>query len=212
MSRFLFLVLGLPLLASAQTSPRRHATVVDLTGASGPTLNYGSVAGWRLWGLDQAGRFQAGLGVRGTYYFANELALDRQPTGDALQQVLLVPTPHLGAVNVALHVRALVAGPLRLGFNLDLAGLSFGPERASSYNGFITLVPPLARPTSGNVLLGGSNDRGSLNSELYASLTLPAGLGLRLGYSHLVTGYEAEGDRFRRFRNLAAVGLSYQLP
>ena len=206
----IILLLGLPLLAAAQAPPGRHATVLDLTGAVGPTLNYASVAGWRLWGLDPAGRFQAGLGLRGSYYFADKLALDRQ--GDSDNFPLQVPRPRLGAVNAAFHVRALVAGPLRVGFNLDLAGISFGPERLGGYERLIIQVPPVARPTSGNLLLGGSKDRGSLNSELYASLALPAGLSVRVAYSHLVTGYEAEGSRYRRFRNLAALGLSYQLP
>ncbi len=33
------LLLGLPLLAAAQTDPGRHATVLDLTGAVGPTVD-----------------------------------------------------------------------------------------------------------------------------------------------------------------------------
>ena len=206
------LLLGLPLLAAAQAAPGRHATVLDLTGAAGPSLNYGSVAGWRLWGLDPAGRFQVGLGVRGSYYFADELALDRQSGEDGPTSLLVVPDPRLGAVNLAFHLRAQVVRSLRVGFNLDLAGVSFGPERFSGYPGVFTNIAFTAKPTSPNLLLGGSKDRGSLNSELYASVALPAGLSVRLGYSHLVTGYEAEGSRFRRFYNLAALGLSYQLP
>ncbi|MDJ0365031.1 hypothetical protein QMK33_07690 [Hymenobacter sp. H14-R3] len=206
---FLPLLLGLPLLAPAQTAPGRHATMLDLTGAAGPTLNYTSIAGWRLWGLDAAGRFQAGVGVRGSYYFADALALD--PQGGATQQ-LFVPSPRTGAVNVAFHVRARVAGPLRLGFNLDVGGVSFGPTRAVTFERTNNIGA--AQPTSGNLLLGGSKDRGSLNSELYASLALPADLSVRVGYSHIVTGYEEVGPdaRYRRFRNLAALGLSYQLP
>ena len=205
----LLLTLGLPLAAAAQTAPAgRNATVFDLTGAVGPTLNYGSAAGWRLWGLDAAGRFQVGLGVRGTYYFADApLTLD--PQRGASQQ-MYVPSPRMGGVNAAFHVRARVVGPLRLGFNLDLGGLSFGPERTTTFE--FTNNFSWAKPTSGNLLLGGSNDRGSLNSELYASLVLPAGLSVRVGYSHLVTGYEAQSVRYRRFRNLTALGLSYQLP
>ncbi len=142
------LLLGLPLLAAAQAAPGRHATVLDLTGAVGPSLNYASVAGWRLWGLDAAGRFQAGLGVRGSYYFADELTLDRQSGEAGPASLLVVPDPRLGAVNLAFHVRARVAGPLRVGFNLDLAGISFGAERLSSYPGFLlTNVAFTARPT-----------------------------------------------------------------
>lgn len=201
------LLLSLPLLAAAQAAPGRHATVLDLTGAAGPSLNYASVAGWRLWGLDPAGRFQVGLGVRGSYYFADALTLDAPQEGFSL---LSVTSPRIGAVNAAFHLRARVTGPLRVGFNLDLGGLSFGPERTSSFD--VKTTPQTAQPTSGNLLLGGSKDRGSLNSELYASVALPAGLSVRLGYSHLVAGYEAAGSRYRRFYNLAALGLSYQLP
>lgn len=46
---------ALPLRAArAQSNPPtpRQATVLDLTGAAGPTLNYASAAAWRLWGLD----------------------------------------------------------------------------------------------------------------------------------------------------------------
>ena len=59
---------------------------------------------------------------------------------------------------------------------------------------------------------GGLHDRGSLNSELYASAALPAGFSLQAGYCHLVTAQIADGYRFRRFRNLALLGVSWQLP
>lgn len=68
------------------------------------------------------------------------------------------------------------------------------------------------RPVTGNLLLGGRRDRGSLNSELYAAVALSRGLSVRVGYSHIVTAYQSDADRYRRFRNLAALGLSYQLP
>lgn len=215
-ARFLALatLAGLPLGgARAQTRPAdaRHATVLDLTGAVGPTLNYASAAAWRLWGLDRAGRFQVGVGGRVAHFFAADYALDPQagPAAYGIQ----VARPNVTSFNAAFHLRARVAGPLRLGFNLDALGLSVGPERSRQAlaAGPASPADGPVRPVPANVLLGGLPDRGSLNSELYAAVALAGGLSLRVGYSHVTTGYEDDASRFRRFRNLAALGLSYQL-
>ena len=219
MKRFLFplALLGvLPLgAARAQSSPAasRHATVLDLTGAAGPTLNYASAAVWRLWGLDAAGRFQVGAGVRASHFFADSYALDHW-TGPADNAAILVSSPNLTSFNAAFHLRARVIGPMHLGFNLDVAGLTVGPDRTSEATtgpGGASIAG-LVRPVRGNLLLGGSHDRGSLNSEYYASVALSGGLSLRAGWSHIVTAYERDADRYHRFRNLADLGLSYQLP
>lgn len=197
--------------AHAQTAPvpPRHATVLDLTGATGPTLNYASTAAWRLWGVGAAGRLQAGLGVRASHFFANGLALDNQTTPGAPS--IQVWEPQLTALNAAFHLRARVVGPLRLGFNLDVAGVSFGAARPQ---GEVVGAPVgmAVRPVRANLLLGGTRDRGSLNSEFYAAVALPRGLSLRAGWSHIATAYVSDADRYRRFRNLAALGVSYQLP
>ncbi|HEX8657450.1 MAG TPA: hypothetical protein VF690_07955 [Hymenobacter sp.] len=196
----------LPHEVQAQSTPSaaRHATVFDLTGAVGPTLNYASAAAWRLWGLDAGGRFQVGAGLRASYFFTDGYDLDRQtgPGGPTIN----VPAPRIYSFNAAFHLRARVAGPMSLGFNLDAAGLSFGPERSTP------TAPGQVRPTRGNLLLGGSRDRGSLNSELYLAVTLPRSVGLRAGWSHIVTGHESDASTYRRFRNLAALGVTYSLP
>ena len=185
-TRLLLLAFGgwsalLPAPAKAQSPlpTARHATVFDLTGAVGPALNYASVHAWRLWGVDAGGRFQVGLGLRASHFFADGYDLDRQ-TGTG-SPTLAVLAPRLYSLNAAFHLRARVAGPVRLGFNLDAAGLSFGPDRSTS------AALEQGRPTTGNLLRGGSGDRGSLNSEFYLSAALPRGLSVRAGWSHLVT-------------------------
>ena len=203
---------ALSLGAHGQSGPAdaRHATVLDLTGATGPTQNYASAAAWRLWGLDAGGRFQVGLGLRASHYFAGSSLLDNQTTaGGAGIQVW---DPRLTALNAAFHVRARVAGPVRLGFNLDVLGASFGPARSLEAPGLGAGAQAQVSPVRGNLLLGGTRDRGSLNSEFYAAVALPQGLSLRVGWSHIVTAYATDADRYRRFRNLAALGVSYQLP
>lgn len=193
-----------PAKAQSQLPPARHATIFDLTGATGPTLNYASVAAWRLWGVDAGGRFQVGAGLRASYFFAECYELDRQTGPD--RPTLTVLAPRLYSLNAAFHLRARVAGPVRLGFNLDAAGLSFGPARSTP------AVPGRVRPTTSNLLRGGSSDEGSLNSEFYLAAALPRGLSVRAGWSHLVTGYESDASTYHRFRNLALLGVSYQLP
>ena len=199
--------------ARAQTGPAepRRGMVLDLTGATGPQLNYASAAVWQLWSLDAGHRFQLGLGIRASHYFANGYSLDNQTTPD--HPGIEVKQPRLTSLNGAFCLRARVAGPVWLGFNLDVGGLSFGPQReAMLRNNFGQTVNVLARPLTGNLLLGGSRDRGSLNSEFYAAVALPHGLSLRAGWSHIVTAYAIDNNRYRRFHNLGALGLSYQLP
>ncbi|TGE21955.1 hypothetical protein E5K00_17000 [Hymenobacter aquaticus] len=196
----------LPYALRAQSSelPPRHATLVDLTGAVGPTLTYASAAAWRLWGLDTGGRFQVGAGLRASHFFTDSYDVDRQAGPGAA--TLRVLSPRLYALNAAFHLRARVAGPVRLGFNLDAAGLSFGPERSTTASG------GQVEPTRGNLLLGGRRDRGSLNSEFYLALALPRGLQVRAGWSHIVTGHQREATTYQRFHDLAALGVSYSLP
>jgi len=201
----------LPVAAQAQQGiPPRHATVFDVSGAIGPALNYTSAAGWQLWGIDKGGRVQAGLGGRVTYFWADHSELDNQ--SDASKAATLtVLEPRLLAFNVALHARVRVVGPVRVGFNLDVLGATFGPDRDGQ------LTPDMAyqrppRPVWNNLLQGGLADRGSLNSEFYTSVALPHRLSLRGGWSHVVTAYDVDGTRYRRFQNLAVLGLSYRLP
>lgn len=223
--RFIITLLpfALPLTSLAQTAPSpRHATVLDLTAATGSGLHSVAAAAWRLWGLDAGGRFQAGLGLRASHFFANDLTFDSQTGPDGA--TLRVQEPRSLALNAALHLRVQVAGPLRIGFNLDLAGLSIGPYRPGQRTyatppgplppGPVprTYTPEVTEPVFGNLLLGGSRDRGSLNSELYASVSLPKRFSVRAGFGHIVTAQTVDSERYRRFRNQVMLGLSWQLP
>lgn len=209
MSHYLLgFLLVVPILAQAQTDPTaRHATVLDLSGATGSGLRNASIAGWRLWGIDRGGRFQAGLGGRATYFWGQPSAFDNQNAPTQPVQ-LLVSAPRLLALNLAFHVRARVAGPIGVGFNLDFLGASVGSAQpATLSDGRNTAATPVRL----NVLKGGSPDQGSLNSELYVRVALPQGFSLRGGWSHLVTAHAVDDTRYRKFRNLASLGLSYEL-
>jgi hypothetical protein len=206
---------------------RRHAFVFDVTGAIGKPAIYNykqvylSAAAWRLWGLDRTGRFQVGVGAHLTHY-RSEMAFYDLVRGTAstyrsssidgvyTPQILAVSAPRLWAFNAALHARARVVGPVRVGFSIDLAGLTTGSGSTQYY------TPTNVRPTRWNVLLGGVKDRGSLNSEFYVSADVTPHFGIRAGLSHVVNAYEIVRDGkavadYHKFSNLGFLGASFLL-
>lgn len=202
----------LPALSAAAQTPARHARLLDLTGATGKDGHYISLAGWQLWGLDTQGRFQAGLGIRATEFFGAQATYGPQDTETPVLTALPVVQPRLLALNAALHLRARVAGPVGVGFTIDLAGVTLGPARdlgplpatAPDVRG-----PAAPRPMRGNLLRGGVADYGSLNSEFYVSIRATPRFSFRGGASHAVTSYVFAGDRYNRFVTIGLLGVTY---
>lgn len=130
---------------------------------------------------------------------------------------LTVHDAHLASLNANVHAAVKLGGPIEAGFNLDVAGASVGASQSASYRSSPTAAPAGVRasPSAGNLFLFGSNDRGSLNSEFYASWRVSPAFSLRAGLSHFLTEYRAErelasGTRlFRRFSNLIFVGVRW---
>lgn len=140
-------------------------------------------------------RFTIGAGPRLTWY-AGELASYRNEgeITPALPRRLPIDPSIIGLNLMVLaewHALPWLGG----GANLDLAGVATGTSHESG-GASIT-------PAHGSLFLYGSNDRGSLNSELYLTLTPAARWVLRGGVSHYVTGYRAEAggttSRYLRF-------------
>lgn len=118
--------------------------------------------------------------------------------------------PRLVALNAALHLRARVVGRFRVGFTIDLVGLTLGSGKSYGHGQLIGTL----RPTRVNLLLGGEKDRGSLNSEFYVSADLTPHLSVRAGLSHVVNAYEIKSAskssiQYRIFGNLGLLGVSY---
>ena len=206
MKQLLVVLLGLAGPAAAQVQP---VTLLDATGAVGARRGYGALAAWRLWSPFQQHRVQAGLGVRTTVFFLPAQMYERQ-TGPAATQLEL-PGTQAVALNAALHLRARVAGPVRVGFNIDLAGLTLGSRVCGQRTGTGPTEAITAVPVRGNLLLGGRRDRGTLNSDFYLSTDLTSRYSVHAGFSHVVNAYAVNGQRYQRFANLAALGVSYQL-
>lgn len=115
--------------------------------------------------------------------------------------------PSVHALNVAVAGEVQLGARLGVGANIDLAGVATGPRRAA---GAVAL-----KPARWSVLLVGTGDRGSLNSEFYLSLRVSHRVQARAGASHYVLGYRgtdsATGSRpsarYQRFETVPFVAV-----
>jgi len=88
-------------------------------------------------------------------------------------------------------------------FNIDLAGISFGPQTSgilyfkegksiTPFAGDVREIYTDARPSTYNVLLISDNDRGSLNSEFFVSYRVRKNAKIRVGASFLFNEYRVK--------------------
>ena len=204
---------------------------MDIAAATGFLIDphhSGAASVWQMWGRATTtadgspnqsfwARFSYGAGLRATqFYTPNGYGYDGRMGANG--RSLHVNGSRLAALNAAGQIRVRLLGradsrhPLTLGFNIDLAGTTFGSARTAARlapSGRLELVQ--VAPVRGNLLLGNKNDRGTLNSEFYLSLRAALHLNVRLGFEHLAAGYAFGGHRYQRFYNLAVVGFSYGL-
>jgi hypothetical protein len=169
------------------------------------------------------GRLEVGLGARATTLrvdgpFAFRTG-DASLRGDGIVNQLVIEDPWVTSLNLQVLAIARIAGPVEVGFDIDLVGVSFGPRRTGSYAATDPRFSGAqgARVATPDLLLGGVRDRGQLNSELFAGVRLGPTWTVRGGLSHAVTSYRTvaeldHGNRdFQRFTTQAFVGVSARL-
>ena len=100
----------------------------------------------------------------------------------------------VSALNIVLLAEADILSHFLLGFNIDVVGGSFGKN--SALIGFTEK----AEPTKSNLLLGGKNDRGSLNSELYIGYKYNDQR-WNVGWSHQVIEYSSTAPSANKLQN-----------
>ncbi len=215
-----FLALAVPVgAARAQEPYPSREPRIDLAGGVGADRFAGSLAFSHHFGLAVNRRARVGYGVRYSYFSGDNL---RYRTADK-DELNGGPTDHarvaesaIHSVNLVFHLDFQASRRIELGFNIDVIGVGFGPERALASENLGD--PALAgRPTGFNLLQGGVNDRGTLNSEFYLGWRAGARTILRAGISHFVAEYESEtplqngSTRLRVDGNLGfvAVGVTY---
>ena len=110
------------------------------------------------------------------------------------------------------------AKKVEVGFNIDVLGIGFGSKTEGEFvstendefNGTQT-----AKPTSISLLLGGDNDRGMLNSEIYVGYWITEKLNARVGLNYLFTEYTTseklaqDNDRFRNKTGMPFIAIGF---
>lgn len=127
--------------------------------------------------------------------------------------------------NAAVYIQYRFHRRLCVGFNIDVAGVSFGPEKKFNVisNVYDAGQSPVVTgsPTRFNLLLTSDNDLGSLNSEFYLQLLQTGRINFRTGYTFLFTEYRTtqnlsfdqgriSNDRYRNKAGMFLLSISYR--
>jgi hypothetical protein len=224
-----------------QKADTKNHRFADLAATIGSTQGSGAASYVYNWKLGKKKKWEAGLGARLTSSFGNNLAyttagpakFTRSTTTPFLivfagqrpenWDTLTVHRHFLNAFNLTANFGYKFSPKWSGGFNIDLIGFSFGKKSVATFlqNG-ATYLEPSAKPTAFNVLLTGDHDRGSLNSEFFATYKINEKWAVRGIYQFLFTEYSTgtikqrlpDGSTINRFRNKAnnfGIGVSYQL-
>ena len=176
------------------------------------------------WGIGNKGRFKIGTGLRITNFSGSDIDFITAPADltidEAKIDTLRLPSAAVTYVAIPIHLQYSFGEKLDIGFNIDVVGLTFGGEQTGTFttteSGGLNNSIQTANPTSPNILLVGDNDRGSLNSELYARYWATEKLGIRAGLSFQFVEYTTDreltfsNDRFRAKLMQPMVGVTYK--
>jgi hypothetical protein len=224
--------------AAAQKKPATVNNYADITLGFGSSQVTGALAYNYNWRFGKKRRIEIGLGARFTSYFGTNLYFITAPatltsgkTGlgvifsDNIPQNIdsvLFAKAQVNALNIAINLGYNITPKLSVGFNIDAIGISFGSKKEGTYygNNFATGVATKAKTTSFNALLTSDNDKGSLNSELFARYKWNGHWGVKLAYQFLFVEYKTDtkvqtaptgetNDRFRKKMSGIGVGVSY---
>ncbi|MES2776647.1 MAG: hypothetical protein V4722_20890 [Bacteroidota bacterium] len=207
---------------------------LGVAGGQG-SVALGYVHNWKLF---KKQKLEAGLGTRFTSYFGSNKYYRTAPakltsgkTGpgvifsdDIIQNIdsVLFPKAQVNMLNLSINFGYHVTSRFSLGLNIDAIGFSFGGSKNGTYiNGNVS-KPTSGQPTAFNLLLVSDNDKGSLNSELFAHYEFNKKWGVKIGFEFLFAEYKTvtevqttpdgqKNDRFRNKISALALGITYQL-
>ncbi|MFZ6012893.1 MAG: hypothetical protein ACOYXT_21285 [Bacteroidota bacterium] len=235
---FALLFLGIffiPTYSIAQTD-MSVTKLVDLDLAAGDSegsltlaLNYDRGLGKQHKIVIGAGaRFTSYLG-KNQYYVTAPARLTSGSTGpgvlfkeniEANMDSFLIQSAQVNSLNLLVTIGYNVSEKLMLRFNIDVVGFSFGKGITGNYINGSQGAMEQGSPTSFNLLLISDNDKGTLNSELFARYLLNDKWGLKAGLQFLFTEYTTDSevqqipeanDRFRNKSLMFSAGVSYKL-
>ena len=224
--------------AAQKKTPRPVNQFADITVGVGSSQVSGAFSYIYNWKIGKRKKWEAGFGARFTSYFGNNLYFKTAPakltsgkTGPGVLfaddikpniDSVLFPKAQVNALNLSLNFGYNFTKRFSLGFNIDAIGFSFGKKQSGIYygNNFATGVPVTARPTGFNLLLISDNDKGSLNSELFAKYKCNDNWGIKLAFEFLFAEYTTntqvqttpggdKNDRFRKKMSGGGIGITY---
>jgi hypothetical protein len=222
----------------AKTQGQHHPNekLLEFTAGAGSFRGSFSLAYFQTVKLGQANRFGIGAGLRLTslvganlYYITAPAELTSGGTSPLILfkeniaaniDSLLIKTPQVNSLNLLINIQYQVSERITAGFNIDLAGASFGKRTRGNYINGYSGKNTQAEPTPLNLLLISDNDRGSLNSEFYGRYSLNTRWNIKTGIQFLFTEYTTvtkaqvspkENDRFRNKALLFAAGITYKI-
>jgi len=210
------------------------------------TINYGSFSAgignsqgslaldyFHNWRLGKKQRFEIGVGARFTSYFGSSQYYETAPAkittgssgpGSLFKEIIkenidsvFIKSVQVNAFNLAFDFGYHISAKVRLGFNIDVVGFSFGQTKNGTYVNGATSVQVSGKPTGFNGLGIGDNDHGSLNSQFYAQYFLSDTWAIKAGFQYLFTEYTTDtevqqfpeaNDRFRNKSGMFSVGVT----
>jgi hypothetical protein len=239
MKRMIFLAVPALLLAGGlHAQHERRYSLADVAASLGS--KEGTVAASYVYNmrLGKRRRAEVGLGVRWTSYFGGSKNFTTAPgrlarsttipfvivfAGQETQNwdTLTVQSPVVHSLNLTANFGYRIGQRWLLGFNIDLAGVTFGQSRnATLTSNGIPMQEPAAKPARWNLLLTGDNDYGSLNSEFFLRYKLTEKWSIRGIYDFYFAEYKTNTvfqtapdgtvvNRFRNKVNALGIGVSY---
>lgn len=242
MKRILSLTAVMLLMSNVVTAQKKGPVSVnrfaDVTLGFGSSQVTAAASVVHNWKLGKREKWEAGLGVRFTGYFASDQYFKTAPakltsgkTGpavlfaddiDANIDSVLFPKAQVNSLNLSFNFGYNVTSKLSVGFNIDAIGFSFGKKQPGTYyaNNFATGVPVSAKPTGFNLLLISDNDLGSLASEFFARYRWNDAWAVKLGFEFFFAEYTTStkvqttpggdmNDRFRKKMPGVGIGVTY---
>jgi hypothetical protein len=162
--------------------------------------------------------FRFGTGVRFSAFHGRDLVLETAEYDliDADQTSSLTNADaQIYAFNAFISADVQASDWLFFGFNLDLVGVSSGPDQTASYGEAGFEQTQRIRPMQLNLFRWALRDIGTLNSEFFAAVPIDDTWGIRLGLSHFFAEMEStsplkyDGERFRTIQNLGMLSVTY---
>lgn len=215
--------LALLLVSVLGFAQEKNTAVVDASAAFGsgfsPSLGFS-----KKWGIGSKGKFKIGTGLRLTNFSGSDIDFITAPASltsdEANIDTLRLGSAAVTYIAIPIHLQYSFNEKFEIGFNIDVVGLTFGGEQSGTFtasqSASLNNTTQTANPTAANILLVGDNDRGSLNSELYARYWVNEKFGIRAGLSFQFVEYTTDreltfdNDRFRAKLMQPMIGVSYK--